>query len=275
MIWIVFTLMVVAALAILVPPLVRAKAKAADRAGFDIAVYKDQLTEIDRDVERGVLTADQAEAARIEIQRRVLAAADGKGGAKAQPRRSVAAAVAVAVTVPAVAMVFYVLLGSPTLPDQPHAGRANPMEDMAQKAQMFRDMVTQLEAKLDANPSDGKGWAMMARSLRVLGEPEKAHEAYRKAMALMPTDAAVRLDYGSLLLDSVPRGAPLPAEFVGLMKDVLRLEPNQPDALYFSGIAEMQAGRRDKAKALWTRLLDQLPPGSEDRAEVIRMIEGL
>lgn len=146
---------------------------------------------------------------------------------------------------------------------------------MAEQAALFEGMVASLAAKLEANPEDGKGWAMMGRSLRVLGRRDQAIEAYKMAMRLMPRDTQVRLDYAGLLVADVPQGAPLPAEFVKVMTDVNRIDGDQPDALYFLGIAAVQGGDAARARALWTRLRDQLPAESEDRAELDRMIAEL
>ncbi len=276
MIWAIFAAMTALAMAFVLVPLLRGRAKVAARADYDLAVYKDQLAELDRDLERGVLTADQAGAARVEIQRRMLAAAEAGGkAADAAPRRILAPAAVVAVLLPVAAFGLYAVLGSPRLPDVPHAGRQDPAREMAEQAALFEGMVASLAAKLEANPEDGKGWAMMGRSLRVLGRRDQAIEAYKMAMRLMPRDTQVRLDYAGLLVADVPQGAPLPAEFVKVMTDVNRIDGDQPDALYFLGIAAVQGGDAARARALWTRLRDQLPAESEDRAELDRMIAEL
>lgn len=275
MIWAIFALMAAVAMAMVLVPLLKARAKTVARADYDLAVYRDQLAEIDRDLERRVLTADQADAARIEIQRRILAAADAGAAAATGPRRVTAVAVAVAVLLPAGAFGLYGLLGSPQVPDQPHAGRTDPAQEMRQQAALFEGMVAQLAAKLEANPSDGKGWAMMGRSLRVLGRRDEAVGAYRKALALLPGDTQVRMDYAGMLLEEVPQGTTLPPEFVALMREVNAIDGQQMDALYFLGLAEMQAGNTARAKTLWAKLYDLLPPESEDRAELKRMMEEL
>ena len=119
MIWIIFILMTAAVLAIMLVPLLGTRPIAQARVVYDMVVYKDQLAEVDRDLERGVLSPDQAGTARTEIQRRMLAAAgeaQAAGKTKAVPtRRITAAAIAILVTVPGVGFGLYSLLGSPTL----------------------------------------------------------------------------------------------------------------------------------------------------------------
>lgn len=276
MIWLIFALMVAVALAMLLRPMLKSGTKAVARVEYDLAVYKDQLTDIDRDLERRLMSPEQADAARVEIQRRMLSAAEAGGDAGGvSPRRSLSAAIAVALSVPVIAIGFYVILGSPQLPNLPHAGRIDERSQMQEQATMFRDMVAQLAAKLEQNPGDGKGWAMMGRSLRVLGETAASRDAYQRAITLMPEEPQVRLEYAALLLDQVPEGAPLPPDFVQVMSDVLALDPNQQDALYFLGMAAAQQGDTEKARALWTRLLDALPAESSDRPEIERMIKEL
>lgn len=275
MIWIIFAAMAAATVALLLVPLLRARPQAVSRAAYDLTVYKDQLAEVERELERGTLSADQADAARTEIQRRILALGDvGKGAA---PQRSTArlAAALVAVVVPVVGFGIYVLLGQPNLPDQPFAGRKGQMAQMQGQADMIKAMVAQLSARLEKEPNDGKGWAMLGRSLRVMGETEKSQAAYKKAVALLPGDAEVRLEYGALLLSQVPQGGPLPPEFARLMREVVAVDPKNPDALYFSGLAEAQAGNAAKARDLWTRLLALLPEGSDERKEVQEQLDAL
>jgi cytochrome c-type biogenesis protein CcmH len=275
MIWIIFAAMTAATIALLLLPLWRARPEAASRAAYDLTVYKDQLAEVDREVERGTLTADQAGAARTEIQRRILALGDTGTGTAASRRSRLLGAAAIIAVVPLVGFGVYTLLGQPQLPDQPYSGRADKIAAMQDQATMIKNMVAQLSARLEKQPNDGKGWAMLGRSLRVMGDTEKAQAAYRKAVALLPGDSQVRLEYGALILSQVPQGALLPPEFVQLMREVVAVDPKNPDALYFAGLSEAQTGNAQKARDLWTRLLAVLPQDSEDRGEIQKQIDAL
>ncbi len=296
MIWIVFALMVVAVLAALLVPLLRRRPPQPARSEYDLAVYRDQLAEADRDVERGVLTADQAGAARLEIQRRMLAAGErggpvapaaggGKsvaaaGGGKsvaaaAMRRRPLAMAAAIAVLVPLLAFGIYSRLGSPTLPDQPYAARAALIEQNKAQAAQFQGMVDKLAARLQQQPKDGAGWAMLGRSLGVLGQTDRAQDAYEKALPLLPGDVQVRMEYSALLLNNVPENAPLPPRFVAIMREVLGIDSGNVKALYFVGLAEAQAGHTAQARALLQKVMDNLPPDAPERAEVAAQIEQL
>ncbi len=275
MIWIVFAAMTAVTVALLLAPLLRRKPQAMSRAAYDLTVYKDQLAEIEREVERGTLTADQADAARTEIQRRILALGDVGQGGKPTRGAVLAASVAVLAVVPLVGFGTYTMLGQPHLPDQPYSARAGMIADMQDQAALIQNMVASLSARLEKEPNDGKGWAMLGRSLRVMGEMEKSTDAYKKAVALLPGDVQVRMEYAALLLAEVPQGSALPPEFVRVMGEIVAVDPKNPDALYFTGLAEAQTGNAKKARDLWTRLLALLPEGSEEHKEIRDQLDAL
>lgn len=274
MIWLVFAALAALTLAMVLVPLLRARPAQLSRAEYDLTVYRDQLAEIDGELERGTLTADQAEAARTEIQRRILALGS-LGAAQAAPAgRPWGLAAAMAALVPVVGFGLYLVLGAPMLPDQPYAARADKIKEMQDQGEMIRTMVASLSAKLEKNPNDGKGWAMLGRSLRVLGQKDQAVGAYRKAVALLPADTESRMELAALLLQDIPQGSVLPPEFVGLMREILAVDPGNIDALYFSGIAALQMGDKTKARELWTKVMAQLPEG-EDKVEIGKQIDEL
>ncbi|HQT78331.1 MAG TPA: c-type cytochrome biogenesis protein CcmI, partial [Rhodopila sp.] len=140
----------------LLAPLMRANRPVLERASYDQAVYRDQLQELDRDIARGLLTDAEAESARLEIQRRLLAA-DRQPAARTRLARSPVLAAIVFVFVTGGAVASYLWLGAPDVPDEPFAGR---------KAELARDnpqmslqkAAEQLAAKLKQNPSDADGW---------------------------------------------------------------------------------------------------------------------
>lgn len=274
MLWLVCAALTLIVLALLLVPLLVARPFSRPRSEYDLAVYRDQLGEVEREVERGTLAAAQAESARVEIQRRILALEDKTAAQPTTRRRPWPLAVTIAVLVPCSAFALYALLGSPGLPDRPYALRAAQIREMQDQGEMIRGMVAQLSARLEQSPDDGKGWAMLGRSLRVLGQREQSIAAYRKAASLLPDDAAPRMELAGLLLQDIAQGSPLPEEFVRLMREILALEPENMDALYFSGIAALQAGDSIQARTLWTKVMTQLPEG-EDKAEIKKQIEAL
>ncbi len=274
MIWVIFAGLTFVTLLIVLMPFLKARPAAQSRAEYDLTVYRDQLGEIDTELERGTLSVDQAEAARTEIQRRILGLGTIGKNADATLGKPWKMASVIALAVPLLGFGTYLILGHPFLPDQPYSARADKIKEMQDQGEMIRNMVASLTAKLEKNPNDGKGWAMLGRSLRVMGEKDKAMAALRKAVALLPADTESRMELAGLLLQDIPQGAVLPPEFVGLMRQVLAVDPNNIDALYFAGIAAMQMGDTTKARELWTKVMVQLPEG-EDRTEIKKQIDGL
>src|SRR4051794_11998938 len=164
----VFALMTAAAIFAVLWPLGHVRVTAA--AGNDIAVYRDQLDEIARDRASGLIGEAEAEAARVEVSRRLIAAADAQERSAATSAtggtfRRRAAAVAVLVALPALAAALYLKVGSPQLPGQPLATRAAaPVQDRT-----LDTLVAQVEEHLAKNPDDGRGWEVVAPVYMRLG----------------------------------------------------------------------------------------------------------
>ena len=193
--WFVFALMTAAAIFAVLWPLSRPAGRAND--GSEAAVYKDQLTEIDRDAAAGLIGASEAEAARVEISRRLLAAADNQRdpptASNIRLRRF--AAVMALVGLPIVSVAFYLPLGSPRLGDFPLAQRTRAPD----AKQPLDNLVAQVEAHLEKNPTDGRGWNVLAPVLARLGRYDEAVRAYRNSITYNGDSAARRADLGEAL----------------------------------------------------------------------------
>ena len=181
MLWVIFALMSAAAILAVLWPLAR-KPRAV-RAGSDVVVYQDQLEEIDRDRTAGLIGAAEAEAARIEVSRRLLAAADSHAPMPAQApplwhRR--AAAIAALVVLSLLPIGLYAALGSPEIPGQPAFARAAVPPDR----QTIVNLIGQVEQHLAQNPNDGAGWEVIAPVYIRLGRFDDAVAARRKSLAL-------------------------------------------------------------------------------------------
>ncbi len=144
-----------------------------------------------------------------------------------------------------------------------------------QQQAMIASMVDRLAARLRQKPDDIKGWRMLARSYRVLGRREEAAAAYGRIAAQRPQDVEAQLDYALALLDTVSPGAPLPAAVEQAFEKVHALDKDQPDALYYLGLAAEQRGDRTAAQLYWTRLLALLPEGSPEHAEMQRRLAAI
>ncbi|MHC8508310.1 MAG: c-type cytochrome biogenesis protein CcmI [Rhodospirillales bacterium] len=192
MIWVIATVLAAAAALALISPLLRAAPDVRPRAAYDLDAYAAQLRELERDLARGVIGEEQAEAARLEIQRRILAADKTAVGAAASDaaaapspgRGARGAVIAAAVIAPLIGFGVYGLTGSPGVPNAPFAERDIAAEESAlvqERAAMIRAMVDGLAARLEDDPDDREGWIRLERAYTVLGEMEKAAYARKRA----------------------------------------------------------------------------------------------
>lgn len=142
--------------------------------------------------------------------------------------------------------------------------------DTAHVPPMVFDMVAKLEKRLAEQPGDAEGWARLGRSYLVLKQPVRAREAYARAHALDPDNAAVLSDYAWLVFSENPEApSGLAAE---LYARLVRLNPDHPDALWFLGLAAYQKGDYRQSLSHWERLLRLLPPEEPGRAHLNQAI---
>lgn len=255
--WLVLFLMTAAAIFAVLWPLSRHGA--VRRSGSDMAVYRDQLAEIERDLAAGLIGAAEAEAARVEVSRRLLAAA-GTSGVHAQgvdrPRalwhRRVAALAAL-VLMPAGAAVLYLMLGSPFLAGAPFAGR----QDVPFEQRSIESMVAQVESHLEKNPQDGRGWEVLAPVYMRLGRFEDAVKARRNAVRLLGATPAREADLGEAL--AAAANGIVTAEAKAAFDRALAGDRDNVKAQYFAGLAAEQDGRAADAARIWRTLLQTAP----------------
>lgn len=269
MVWAVFAVLTaLAALAVLVP-LARGRRSAGEAEG-GVAVYADQLAEVDRDRDRGVIGEAEAAAARTEIGRRLLKAA--REAAPAAPetgwrRRLVAAAAILAVPVAAVAL--YMTFGTPEAPDAPLAARrAAPAE-----GQDVAALVARVEAHLAENPDDGQGWAVLGPVYLRVGRPSDAAAAFRNAVRLQGPTAPLEAGLGEAL--TMVAGGVVTAEARAAFAEAARLDPAALRPRFYLALALTQEGRRDEAVAAWRAILSEAKGGEPWVAAVKRELAGL
>jgi cytochrome c-type biogenesis protein CcmH len=251
--WFVFALMTAAAIfAVLLPLGVGSRAQT---GGSETTVYKDQLAEIDRDVAAGLIGASEADAARVEISRRLLAAADQTRDPPVQSntrlRRS--AALLSLVGLPVLAVAVYLPLGSPRLGDFPLAQRARAPD----ATQPLDALVAKVEQHLEQNPTDARGWTVLAPVLARLGRFDDAARAYRNAIAYGGETADRRADLGEVI--AAAAGGVVTAEAKGEFEHAQALQADDPKASYFLGLAAEQDGRNADAASIWRALLSKAP----------------
>ncbi len=272
--WFVFALMTAAAIFAVLWPLARGRKP---RSGSDIEVYRDQLDELGRDRASGLISESEAQAAQVEISRRLLTAADALPAA-AEPAtasgaiwRRRAVAVAAIVLLPLGAATFYLTLGSPSLSDQPLASRVTqPREN-----QSVENLVAQVEKLLERNPQDGRGWEVLAPVYLRMGRLDEAVKARRNALRLNGETAERLTNLGEALVAAA--NGVVTAEAKTTFERAVALDARDVKARYFLGLAAEQDGERGAAAAIWRTMLVDAPadaPWVEFVRQALTRVEG-
>lgn len=254
LIWIVFACLAAAVVAALCWPVWRGQGEGPTRALFDQAVFKDQLAEVDRDAERGVIAPADAEAARNEIARRIITA--GRDNLTAQPafsgRRYLV--LPVAALVPVLALSLYAIEGQPHLPDVPLSWRL----DNAAANNDFPALVAKAERHLAANPDDAQGWSVLAPAYRKLDRYADAARAYGALLRLKGPDAANYAELGEMLTFAA---GSINKDAASAFTELLKLDPKNPKARFYEGYGLKQQGKIAEALAVWQSLRNDTKSG--------------
>lgn len=232
------------------------------------AVYADQLAEIEADLGRGVIGAAEAEAARIEISRRLLAQAGPapkksarSGGAKAAAEVSPALRTAIVVAMPVLALALYLRLGQPSLPGEPHAGpsvAAKVPTKAAPGAAAIEKLIAQVEQRLREAPEDGRGWDAIAPVYLKVQRYDEARDAFARAIGLMGetpqrliglAESAIRANDG--IVTDEARDA---------FAKVLKAEPGRLEARFWLALAREQHGETSEAADEYRAILAAAAP---------------
>ena len=272
--WLICAALILIALAFILPPALR-RSEESDRKGDDerkqanIAVYRDQLAELKSDLQNGIVSQQQYEQDRDEIERRLLE--DTKGGTTARkPEKKPATAAASArntayalgIGIPLVAIVFYLNVGNPkSITGAAVASSPTSSAQAPRTQEQIEANVAALAKRLESNPSDAQGWAMLARSYSSMERFAESAGAYAKATELTPNNADLWAEYA--FASAMASGRNLEGRPMELIDRALKVEPENAKALQLAGSAAFQAKDYKKAVAYWERVLKQVPPGSE------------
>jgi len=257
MLWLIFAAIIIVVLAMLVFPLLRQQKAPIARIDYDIVVYRDQLIEVDRDIERSLLTSEQAEAAKVEIYRRMLIAEDAELElASKDPKKSVSLRSRLVLTfvililIPLGTFLVYSYLGRPELPAKPYAARQNDPE-----FSMARD-ADQLAAQLEKKP-DAAGYKQLADSYFMIRQYDKATEAYQKIIDINGGNATVWSELGESLTMGHD-GLVVPQAHAAFTK-ALKFDRKDARARFYLGLSETQIDEPRRAVAIWKDLEKDSP----------------
>ena len=232
---------------------------------LNIQIYRDQLAKIDQDVANGLLSPEDAKTSAAEIQQRLLQEAQGDVE-MARPHSSRATVMVIAVSVPVMALALYGYVGMPQAVmmdmsvEQMQA--SGPGQGAPRTQEDIERMVAGLAQKLEADPDNLQGWAMLARSYKVLGNTVEAEKAYDRAGSFVLNDAQLLADYADVAVAN--NNGNFSGKPMLLINRALQVDPNNPMALWLAGTAAFQTQDRPKALRYFEHLLKLLPPGSED-----------
>lgn len=283
--WTAAAAVALAVVALVLAPLIRGAVCPERRASYDMQVYRDQLRQIDADLTRGVLAEAEAEAVRLEISRRLLAAADAEAteatsrGAPRGHNRLAAAAIALLLALGGGAL--YATLGAPGRPDLPLGPRladlaearanrpgqaeveaifaADPPRPAAAASPEDLALVERLRAILAERPDEIEGHRLLARSEASIGRWAEARAAQERLLDLLGPRAqgADHLNLAEYMIFAANGYVSPEAE--RQLARTLELAPENPAARYYSGLALLQGGRPDLTLQLWSRLLTEGP----------------
>ena len=272
--WVIASILVILILGIMFWPLIkRSSGNNAPREAYDINVYKDQLLEIEADLERGSLSPDQGEAARTEIKRRMLAAADnGKQLSTPATSRSSGFIFAIfSISAPLGAILLYLGLGSPAQHDQPFSGRE--ARNVASQTQQQKNLVqatTKMVKHLQRNPDDLRGWTLLARTYLSQERYADSASAFAKAYQLSDGDPELGVGYAEAL--SLVENSVVTEEARALFMKVLEHDSANAKARYYLGMFEAQQGNVRSALQEWIDLLAISQEDAPWRSIVIEQI---
>lgn len=273
--WVICIAMLAAALWFVLPPALRAAASQATeetaRRNANVAIYRDQLSELEADLRNGIVSEEQYALDRDDIERRLLEDTTTEKTSKkpvavsADTRKH---AYMIGIGLALVAVIFYLRVGTPesmtnaatlSMANTPAAPLTTARGERSQ-AQIEAN-VAALAKRLQSNPSDAQGWTMLARSYGQMEKYGEAAGAYAKLTELTPNDADAWAEYAFAV--AMASGRKLQGKPMELIDRALKIDPNNPRALGLAANAAFEAKNYPKAIDYWQRLLKQVPANSE------------
>ena len=248
-------LLLILVLVLLLRPFIfPAKSKATSRRQMNAVIYREELDKLEAEHAAGVITSVDYEITHAEMRQRLYqdTIEEDDREVEGSSKKTVIGL-----------CIFIVLLSSAlyfSLGDAIRIAQTNSEKPVTQEG--VEKMVAEFAIKMEKNPSNLKGWAMLARSYRILGRNEDAAKAYARAGNFIDSDPQLLADYADVLATNANgsfAGKPLQ-----LINQALKLDPNNLMALWLSGTAAYSSGNYKAAVQTWERLAQQLPAGTDE-----------
>jgi cytochrome c-type biogenesis protein CcmH len=280
--WVICAALILIALAFILPTVMQSANESEavtddERKEANIAIYRDQLSELEADLRNGIVSEEQYAQDREEIERRLLEdTATTKSKKKVTPPAVARnTAYALGIGLPLVAVVFYLNVGTPKSMSETPAVRSSSGPAAAAPAERSEAQIAanvdKLAEKLKSNPSDPQGWTMLARSYNSMEKWGEATGAYAKATELSPNDADLWAEYA--FASAMASGKKLEGKPLELVNHALKVDPQNAKALQLAGSAAFEAKDYKKAIDYWQRVLNQVPAGSEVAQAITQRID--
>ena len=265
--WTIVSAMTLCVLGLLLRPLLKRQAQMTSEQEKTLPVYRQQFSELEQDLTNGLLTDEQYQTARHELERRVL---EETGSIETSSTTSGGlvnlrfVALSLVMIIPAASGVLYWTLGNPAAMTHPAASPMAAQGGAGDERQMMEGLNTlmeRLKKKLEQNPNDATGWAMLARSYMAMERYADAVPAFDKAFKLNPNNADMLADYADAL--AIHQGRKLEGKPETMIQKALKVDPNHVKALMLAGT--IAYNRKDFSLAVkdWERARANLPPGSD------------
>jgi len=265
--WIIAALFILFALWFVLPPLLQ---KSADSTGDDlraanVLIYKDQFKEMESDLKNGLVSEEQYQQDKEELERRLLddvnAPSSDLSSSSTATRKI---AYGVGMFIPIGVISFYLVVGNPKglAPSLPQTAAPGTQPGGPMSNQQIAANVEKLAKRLEQNPNDAEGWLMLGRSYMSMERFADAADAYEHVTKLNANDAGVWADYA--VASAMANGQRLAGKPTDAINRALQIDPKHQKALDLAGSAAYQAGDYKKAIDYWQKLLTQFPAGSEE-----------
>jgi cytochrome c-type biogenesis protein CcmH len=267
--WIIAALFILFALWFVLPPLLEKSAAddTDDLRAANVLIYQDQFKEMEADLKNGLVSEDQYQQDKEELERRLLEDIKPPGVESSKSSRATRNfAYGVGMAIPVGVIALYFLIGNPKglFPSLTSAEMAAPSTPPGgpMSNQQIAANVEKLAKRLEQNPNDAQGWLMLARSYTLMERFADAASAYEHATALNANDATIWADYAEA--SAMANGQRLAGKPTDAINRALQIDPKNQKALDLAGSAAYQAGDYKKAIDYWQKLLNELPAGSEE-----------